>query len=365
MDRAIGLITTNYSTKNPSVLTAARPPAALPVAGRYRMVDFVLSNMVNAGLRTVGMILPSNYRALLDHLESGKDWSLDRKHGGLFMLPGTAYGTTRSGARFLIRDMVQNKVFLDKETTRPYVIVSAANIIYNMDYQALVDEHAKSGADITVVTHKAEETNISLMGFRADNGRVVGVHNGVEYGDTEFLDCFVVSIDILKQLLSWYQSIDYLDLFEAMVPDLDRVNVQTYDFDGPTLAVFSSKCFYKNSMKLLDPEMDDQIFQEERPVYTKAHDNPPAKYEPGCKVVNSMVAAGTRIAGCVENSIIGRDVIVEAGATVRDAIVMQSCVIESGAKVESAIVDRDNVIPARTELRGTRENILIKGKGRD
>ena len=121
MDRCIGLITTNYSLKNPSALTESRPPAALPIAGRYRMVDFALSNMVNAGMRTVGLILPSNYRALMDHVESGKDWSLDRKHGGLFNLPGSAFGSTRSGARFLIRDLIDNRVFLDREIGRAHV----------------------------------------------------------------------------------------------------------------------------------------------------------------------------------------------------------------------------------------------------
>ena len=363
MDRCIGLITTNYSVKNPSALTESRPPAALPIAGRYRMVDFALSNMVNAGMRTVGLILPSHYLALMDHVESGKDWSLDRKHGGLFNLPGSAFGSTRSGARFLIRDLIDNRVFLDREK-RPYIVLSAANIIYNMDFQDLIDEHCKSGADITVVTKRAAEENVSLTGFHVDNNRVVGVHQGVQFGDTSFLDTFVVSIDILKQLLDWYKSLDYLDLFEALTGDLDRVNVQTYTFDGPAMAVFSAKCFYKNSMKLLDPDIDDEIFGDERPIFTKAHDNPPAKYEPGAKVSNSLVAGGSRIAGCVENSILGRNVVVEPGATVRNAIVMQSCVVESGARIENAIVDRDNTIPARTELRGTLDDILIQGKGR-
>ncbi len=362
MDRCIGLITANYSVKNPSALTESRPPAALPVAGRYRMVDFALSNMVNAGMRTVGLILPYNYRALMDHVESGKDWSLDRKHGGLFNLPGSAFGSSRSGARFLIRDLIDNRMFLEKET-RPYVVLSAANIILNMDYTELIDEHVKSGADITVVTKRASEENVSLTGFHTENGRVTGVHQGVQFGDTAFMDTFIVSIDILKQLLGWYEAVDYLDLFEALIGDLDRVNVRTFTFDGPAMAVFSAKCFYKNSMKLLDPEIDDEIFGDERPIYTKAHDNPPAKYEPGSKVSNALVAGGSRIAGCVENSILGRSVIVEAGATVRNSIIMQSCTVECGARVENAIIDRDNVVPARTELRGTTDDVLIKGKG--
>lgn len=362
MEQAIGIVTTNYSCNNMSDLTASRPPAALPVAGRYRMVDFALSNMVNAGIRTVGIILPYDYRSLVDHLGSGKDWSLDRKHGGMFMLPGSPFGTARSGPRFLLRDLIDNKVFLEKER-RPYVIVSAANIVYNMDYEALLQAHMASGADITVVTDKTNDENVALTTFRVANNRVEAIGYGAHPGDTAFMDCFVVSIEKLLELLGWYAAEDYIDLFEALKEDLSRVNIQCYEFDGEALPMFSSACYYKRSMRFCEPRVLDAIFNMERPIFTKAHDNPPAKYEPGAQAVRSLVSGGARVAGHIENSILGRDVIVQPGAVVRDSIIMQSCIIEAGARVENAIVDRNNVIPARTEMRGTPEEVFIKGKG--
>ena len=112
MQKVIGLITANYSTKKPCELAVSRPMASLPYGGRYRTIDFALSNMVNCGIRTVGLVMPYNYRSLIDHVDSGKDWMLDRKNGGLFILPGTAFGTSRTGSRFLIRDLANNRVFI-------------------------------------------------------------------------------------------------------------------------------------------------------------------------------------------------------------------------------------------------------------
>ena len=161
MAKAIGLITANYSTKFPSALTDSRPVASVPFLGRYRAVDFALSNIVNCGIRTVGMIMPYNYRSLIDHVGSGREWELTRKGGGLFILPGSAFGTSRTGSRFLLRDLIHNKVFLERDTA-DYVILSTANWIYNMDYNELIDAHAASGADITVLTQAAKDKDAAV-----------------------------------------------------------------------------------------------------------------------------------------------------------------------------------------------------------
>ena len=362
MQKVIGLITANYSTKKPCELAVSRPMASLPYGGRYRTIDFALSNRVNCGIRTVGLVMPYNYRSLIDHVDSGKDWMLDRKNGGLFILPGTAFGTSRTGSRFLIRDLANNRVFIERSKA-DYIVCSGANMIFNMDFGEIIAEHEASGVDITVLTHTATEPDEDIVGFNMDGGgRVTGIRHGVVYGDTEFLDAFVIGREMLQTLLDWYSSVDYLDLFEALENDYGRVNVREYKFNGYVAPVFNTDSYFHRSMDLLRPEVDEQLFPSDRWIKTKAHDTPPAKYERGCYVRNSIVSAGSRIYGSVADSILGRNVIVESGATVRNAIVMQDCVIESGARVENAIVDRRNTIPAGTELRGTPESILIKGK---
>ena len=364
MQKVIGLITCNYSAKATGPLAETRPIASMPFLGRYRLVDFPLSNLVNAGIRTVGMIMPYNYRSLVDHVESGKDWDLDRKNGGLFILPGSAFGTSRTGARFLLRDLVHNKVYFMRSTA-DYVIFSSANFVYNMDFEALYQAHVNSGADITVLTNVAPKANEDVVAFNVEGNRVTGIRNGVNFGDTAFLDTFIMSRSLLLDMFDWYAPTDYLDLFEAMAGDFGRVNVQTFNYDGYVAPIFNKKDYFAANMDFLDPRVSDEVFPADRFIKTKAHDTPPAKFEIGSRVQNSRISSGCRIYGAVSDSILGRGVIVEAGATVRDSIVMQSCIVKSGARVENAIVDRGNTVPAGTELRGTPDDVLVKEKSRD
>lgn len=364
MEKVVGLVTANYSTKYPSALSESRPVASMPYLGRYRVVDFALSNMVNAKIRTVGLVMPYNYRSLIDHIGSGRDWDLSRKKGGLFILPGSAFGTSRTGSRFLLRDLEHNKVFLEKSQA-DYVVLSTCSFVCNMDYRELVEAHKASNADITVVTKQASGKDVDVSGFSVDGNRVRGIRHGVEFGDTAFLDCFVVSRTFLLEMLGWYEQTDYLDLFEALAGDYERVNVQTLDYDGYVAAIFNKDSYYRSNMDMLDPRISQALFVRERPIRTKAHDNAPAKFESGSHVTNSRVSGSCRISGTVSNSILGRGVTIESGATVTNSIVMQNCTIKAGARVENAIVDRNNFVPAGTELRGTPEAIFIKGKGQE
>ena len=180
--KAIGYITANYSSTYGSVLLKDRPIASVPFLGRYRLIDFPLSNMMNAGIKTVGVVMPGNYRSLIDHVGSGKDWGLDRKKGGLFMVPGNAYGTTKGGMRFLLRDIISNKTLFQR-SDKPYVVMMGTNIIFNMDLNTIIDAHENSGAQMTVVYCKAtrnvdDETKLEIN----ENGRLTGVSAGVVYG---------------------------------------------------------------------------------------------------------------------------------------------------------------------------------------
>lgn len=364
MKRTIGLITCNYSVKTPSSFTESRPVASMPFLGRYRLVDFALSNMVNGGIQTVGVIMPYNYRSLIDHIGSGKDWNLDRKNGGLFILPGSAFGTSRTGSRFLIRDLIANKQFLKRDDAE-HVILSSANFVYNGDMRKYLAQHIRSGADISVLTKVSVRSDTDVSRFQVEGDRVTGVGHGIQYGDCAFIDCFIIKRELLLNMLDWYSTLDYLDFFEAMEHDFDRVDVRAIEFEGYVAGIFNRDTYYKASMELLDPQRIEELFPEGRHIKTKAHDNAPAKYEVGSHVTRSLVSGGCRLYGSVCNSVLGRSVIVEPGATVKDAIIMQGCVIKSGARVEYAIVDRNNVIPAGTELRGTPKEVLIKEKGRD
>lgn len=360
--KAIGYITANYSSTYGSVLLKDRPIASVPFLGRYRLIDFPLSNMMNAGIKTVGVVMPGNYRSLIDHVGSGKDWGLDRKKGGLFIVPGNAYGTTKGGMRFLLRDIISNKTLFQR-SDKPYVVMMGTNIIFNMDLNTIIEAHENSGAQMTVVYCKAtrnveDETKLEIN----DNGRLTGVSAGVVYGDNASMDCCIVNRETLLEIIDHYQAADYLDLLEALQGDFGNIDVCSYEYKGEVVGVFSEKSLYRRSMDLLDQTVADQLFDPERPILTKAHDVPPSRYATGSHACNSIISAGCIIKGTVRNSILSRGVVVEEGASVTNSIINQSCIIKSGARVENAILDKNNVVPVNTELRGTPENILVLGK---
>lgn len=361
MKRVIGLITCNYASTSMEIANGVRPIASMPFLGRYRLVDFSLSNMVNSGISTVGVIMPFNYRSLIDHLGSGKDWNLDRKSGGLFILPGSAFGTSHTGARFLLRDLISNRPYLER-TDAEYVLLSTSNFVFNSDLNELLDQHLESDADITMMTYTTRYNDRDVVGVELDKERVVKTHNGVQRGDEASLDCFIIRRDLLIDMLDWYSATDYLDLFEALHADYNRVKVCTFHFEGHVASIFSKNAYYHANMELLNPMPANELFTPERSIKTKAHDNAPAKFEIGSKVSNSTISAGCRIRGTVTGSILGRNVIIERGAVVRDSVVMEGCIVKEGSVVEHAIVDRSNIIPPGTELRGTSEEILIQRK---
>jgi len=364
MEEVIGLIAANYSSSGLGELTEERTIASLPFGGRYRLIDFPLSNMVNAGLNTVGVVTPYKYRSIIDHIGAGKAWSLDRKNGGLFVLPGSVFGISNSSSRFLLRDISRNRVYLLRSPA-PYVLVSGANIVCNMDCRKLIEAHLKSGADITLTYKTAAEDNPFLTGLRVEGGRVVGMTRGVRRGEPAFLDCFMISRSLLLKIVEWYSAINYLDLFEVLEEDYDKMDVGLCEFTGYAAAVFDTQSYFRHNMELLDPAVYDEVFSGERPVMTKVQDYAPAKYLDGARVANSLVSAGCVISGSVENSVLFRGVTVEKGAVVRNSIVMQNCVLQSGAQVDNAILDRNNVIPSGTVLKGTPEEALIKEKRAD
>lgn len=360
--KAIGYITANYNTHEATKLLEDRPLAALPFLGRYRLIDFPLSNMMNAGVKTVGIVLPGNYRAIVDHVGSGKDWGLDRKKGGLFAVPGNAYGTTKRGMRFLLRDIISNKTLFQR-SDKPYVVLMGCNVIFNIDLDTIIKAHESSGAHVTMVYCKAprkidDATKMEI----GDRGRVTAVSSGVDYNDNAFMDCAVIDRDTLLEIIDHYGAADYLDLFEAIQSDFGRIDVCSWEYKGLVVGIFSEKSYIARQMDLLNPGFSDQLFFEERPIMTKAHDVPPAKYYAGSNATNSLISAGCKIRGTVRNSVLSRGVVVDSGASVINSIIQQDCIIERGARVENVILDKNNVIAENSELRGTPEEVIILGK---
>lgn len=363
MNKAIGLITTNYANENFGKLAESRPVATVPFGGRYRLVDFPLSNMVHSGIRCVGITTAHSYRSLIDHLGSGKEWSLDRKSGGLFLLPGSIYGMKRFEGKFLLRDFIQNRPYL-KRAKEDVVVVSASNKIYNMDFTPLLDQHFTSGAQVTLVYKEIADAHMKRGPFlELDcSGKLRSIQRESAGNAAWFLDCFVINISDFLALMDWYETMDYIDMTEIFSENITNMKIDSYRFDGYVGAVDSSYDYMRCSMDLLKREIRSELFDSKRQIFTKVQDAPPSKYLSGSRVSNSFISSGCVIEGTVENSILFRSVEIGKGAVIKNSIIMQRGKILPGAVLDNVICDKFVRISEDSRLSGNRYTPLVIGK---
>lgn len=360
---ALGIIFPNSYDSLVPELVAERLMASIPFASRYRMVDFVLSSMVNSGIDNVSIIVRKNYHSLMDHLGSGRAWDLVRKSGGLNIVPPFAAKTVKvyNGRVEALASILD---FL-KSRKEKYVIMSEANIAANFDFRKMLQTHIESGADVTLVYAEEEIPAGMIKPYEVskdlyytlglENGRVREIRiNPEEPGKQNFsLNIYIIDREFLiEQVKAAYVKGQVYFERDIVAPQLDKLNVQGYRFDGYLARVSSMKSYFDENMKLLDEKNLDALFGES-PIYTKIRDDNPTRYINGAKVKNVMAADGCIIEGEVENSVLFRGVKIGKGAVVKNCVLMQDTVVEAGSRLEYVISDKDVVITAGKELKGS------------
>ena len=356
-----GLISMNYNLGDYGLLTDNRPIASLPYGGRYRFMDFPLSNMVNAGITTVGVITPHLYRSILDHVGNGKAWNLNRKSGGLFVLPGSTYGFDAGKGKLIVKDIIGNKRFFERLDTQ-YVVISTCNKIYNIDYKDVLKSHINSAASVTLVYKKIKEdipkNEYSLM---IDNQNLVQDIKRIKRTSKDlnvYLDTMIINLDLLLKITEWYKEQNYLDLMDILEENLNHLVINSYEFTNYAKMINNVKDYMDASKELLDEKVIYDLFNS-RMIYTKIHDAPPVKYEKTAKVENSIIATGSIIKGKVKNSIIFRDCIVEEGVEIIDCVIMQKSIIHKNFYLKNVILDKFAEIAEGVEISGTEEKPII------
>lgn len=360
---ALGIIFPNtYDSLIPE-LVSERLMASIPFAGRYRMVDFILSSMVNSGIGNVSLIVRKNYHSLMDHLGSGREWDLTRKNGGLNIVPPFAQKNIKmyTGRVEALASVLE---FL-KDQKEKYVVMSDANIAVNFDFKAFMDAHIASGADVTVAYNQEEipagamsrneiGTNM-YYSFDIDNGRVVKLDIcSKEAGIQNFsMNIYIMDRELLIEQISnaYLHGHSYFER-DILAPQLDTLNVQAYKYDGYLARICDLKSYFDENMKLLDEDNLDGLFARDS-IYTKIRDDNPTRYIGEARVKNTMAADGCVIEGEVENCVLFRGVRIAKGAKVKNCVLMQDTVVEEGAKLEYIISDKDVSFTAGKELRGS------------
>ena len=365
-NNVLGLIYSNaYDAAIPE-LTGLRTMGSVPFGGRYRLIDFTLSNMVNYGISKVGVATKANYQSLMDHLGTGKPWDLSRKNDGMFILP--PFSIRGEGGISNRLEVLRGCMNFLSHSKEEFVLVSDCNAVCNIDVGAMVEQHTSSGADVTVAYRNGVKPALGdLMTFDFDPyGRVQRISVGEPLGTKECfsLNIFLLRKALLERLILQAENLHY-DSFER---DIFQRNVHTlkicgYEVTGFVRVIGSLQSYYDANMALLERDNRAQLFTRERPIYTKLHDDMPAIYGLGSDVSNSLVANGCTIEGTVENSILFRGVHIGRGAVVRDSILMQGSMVGENAKVSCVVCDKNVVLKPGKNLSGDKTYPIYIGKG--
>lgn len=366
--KILGLIFSNMHDVTLSDLTKERTMGSVLFGGRYRLIDFPLSSMVNSGIDEVGVITKSNYQSLLDHLGSGREWDLASKNGGLHLLP--PFSNVSSGMYRGRLEALYGIWNFIKTSDADYVVLSDCDVVANVDFAAAVDSHIESGADITAIYAKdvittEQAQHVTTFGIN-DDGRVVDVLISpyLSGACNVSLNMFVLSKEFLKNIVLEANSRGLLSFEkEILQARTHEYKIMAYRFDGYFSRISSMDTFYKANMNLLNTENRDRLFLENRPIYTKVRDNPPAKFAIGAKVKNALIGDGCIIEGTVENSVLFRGVKVGKGAVIKDSILMQDTVIGSKCEISCVITDKNVKISDMRMLTGSKNYPLYLGKG--
>lgn len=336
-------------------LTAFRPIATIPIAGRYRVIDFTLSNIVNAGIRQVGIFSKKSNRSLIDHISTGKPWDLNLKHSGLFLFDHTLLGYHNYDAKIFGNNME----FL-KKSEADYVLLSSSYMICNLDLNQVIRAHCNSGNDITAVykptRHAYREflnchcLQINSEGFVTGHSKNIGADSSAHI----CMEMFIMSKSLLIRLI--YQAVRsgiQSSFSEFLMQNLNTLQTGTYCYDGYAACINSIPSYYQTNMELLLPQVRGELFCSQRPVYTKIKDTPPTSYLEGSQVTNSLVADGCLLSGTVSHSVLSRFVTQQPDSSIQNCIILQGAVIHPGARLNHAIIEKNVVIHPGTVISGT------------
>lgn len=368
---ALGIIFPNSYDYLVPELVNVRLMASIPFASRYRVIDFVLSSMANCDIDNISVMVNNNYHSLMDHLGSGREWDLVRKNGGLNIFPPNAESTsiTYTGR---VSSLASILGFLRSQKEK-YVVMADCNTVANFDFNAMIKEHIRTGADVSIAyaqqeipagyLNQADEKGFYYT-FAIDEGRInkINVNPKTPGVQNLSLGIFIAERELLIDLINtgFVRGQKYFER-DILLSQLGKLKVYGYKYDGYIARITGLKEYFDENMKLLDDYNLDALF-DRAPIYTKIRDDNPSRYIAGAKVKNTMAADGCVIEGEVENSVLFRGVKIAKGAKVKNCILMQDTVIEAGAEIEYLITDKNATISAGKELKGADSFPVYIGK---
>ena len=338
-----------------------RTLSAARFAGRYRLVDFVLSNMVNSRIYSIGMVLNSHYQSLIEHIGMGKDWDLARKSGGVRFFP-PYLADERKTVNSEIDGPLQRAAEYIAEAKEEYIILVDSSIVYNIDYRLVVAAHKIYGADVTAIYTKKKvnpgERESTIVFNILESGRLddVGIGQYTTENQNVSLGAYVLHKKFFIQLTAGEKNCGMQRFSRTLIANaVDRLRIMGYEFKGYSAHINSVETFFNCNMEMLETEYRKSLFDfEGRRIFTNRRDSLPVRYGKNAQIKNSLIADGCNIDGTVENSIICRNVKIGTGAVVKNCILQDDTVVEQSASVDCIITDRFVTVSENRGMMGSR-----------
>ncbi len=364
--RMLGILFGNTHDNLLKELTEVRAISSMPFGGRYRLIDFALSNLVDADVESVAVLTNSNYKSLMDHVGSGKAWDLARKHGGLFIMP--PYASTGAGSNADKVSALSGIMGYLNHSREEYVAICDGDVVCNIDMKDMLAQHVDTNADITIAyCHgEAPKGENDVLGFKVEeDGKITEASVAQRYAVCDYsLDIVIMRKDLLTSLVEDAMARNRKSYeLDILLESCKTLNVYGYKVDGFVAVIDGMQNYVKANMALLEKKVRNQLFAQNHPVYTKVRNEMPARYGLESKVSNSLIADGCIIEGEVENSILFRGVKVGKGTVVKNCILMQSTKVGEGVYLEHVCTDKNVKVCDRRTLVGTPAYTVFIRKG--
>ena len=355
--RALGIILAGGNNKKMKELTARRAAAAMPVAGSYRAIDFALSNMTNSGINKVAVLTQYNARSLHEHMNSSKWWDFGRKQGGLFMFTPVVTADNSFWYRGTADAIHQNIEFL-KKSHEPYVVITSGDVINKLDYNEILEYHIAKNADITVVCKELEDNeDATRFGtiMMDESSRIIDFEEKpmVAQYHTVSTGTYIIRRRQLIDLIEKCAEEDRYDFVnDILIRYKNLKKIYGYKIKGYWSNISTVDAYYNCNMDFLKPEVRNYFFRELPSIYSKVSDRPPAKYNEGAVVKNSIVGSGSIINGTVENSVLFKKVFVGSNCVIKNSIILNAVYLGDNTVIENCIIESRATIRANTQYIG-------------
>ena len=363
--KAVGIVLAGGSNNRMGQLSKKRAVAAMPVAGSYRCIDFVLSNMSNSHIQKVAVLTQYNSRSLNEHLNSSKWWDFGRKQGGLYVL--TPFITEENSSWYLgtADSIYQNLDFL-RRCHEPYVIITSGDCVYKMDYEKILDYHIQTKADITVAVKDLTDPSEDLHRFgiirMAEDGRITNFEEKplIAQTNTASIGVYVIRRRLLIELVQKAHEEGRNDFVQdILVRYKDVKKIFAYKHDGYWQNISTIDSYYQTNMDFLRRDVREYFFRDYPNVYSKIEDLPPAKFNPGSNIKNAVISSGCIVNGEVQNSILFKKVYVGNNCVIKNSIILNDVYIGDNTVIENCIVESRDTIRANSSYIGDDGKVKI------